>query len=189
MRMCVCVWERCAQSNYVIRAEPSGHLCGRLIQSAKDRLLDLFSPSLLVCGLLDTLWIGTTISYCLSPCRALMLHPLQQKGGQTVMRHNREQDDGSWGDTFEAVFIEHVLTENNQLVPEKKKRKLTLPSFRCWGICTTLYSEVRGGTIIKSGRIQAAVCWVCLWHLKTKLIRRIDPWHTSLAHPTASCSL
>lgn len=59
VRVCVCVSTPrvcfsirgggCTQSNYVIRAEPSGHLCGRPLQSAKDRLLDLFSPSLLVC--------------------------------------------------------------------------------------------------------------------------------------------
>lgn len=48
------VWERCVHSNYVIRAEPSGHLCGR----AKDRLLDLTG---LVCVKLDTICIVNTI--------------------------------------------------------------------------------------------------------------------------------
>lgn len=45
----VCEWERCAQSNYVIRAEPSGHLCGRALQLAKDSLLDFVSLLLCVC--------------------------------------------------------------------------------------------------------------------------------------------
>lgn len=50
----VCVWERCAQSNYVFRTEPSGHLCGRPLQSAKDRLVDISSPRLVcVC-----VWTG-----------------------------------------------------------------------------------------------------------------------------------
>lgn len=72
VRVCVCVSTPrvcfsirgggCTQSNYMIRAEPSGHLCGRPLQSAKDRLLDLFSPSLLVCVKLDTIWLETTIS-------------------------------------------------------------------------------------------------------------------------------
>lgn len=52
--VCVCVWERCAQSNYVFRTEPSGHLCGRPPQSARDRLVDISSPRLVcVC-----VWTG-----------------------------------------------------------------------------------------------------------------------------------
>ncbi len=74
----MCVWVRFAQSNYVIRAEPSGHLCGRPIQSAKDRLLDLFSPSLFRC--VTGHHMDRNYHFLLSVSRcALMQHPQQLK--------------------------------------------------------------------------------------------------------------
>lgn len=108
--------------------------------------------------------MGTTVSYCLSPCCALMLHPLQQQGGQSVMRHNREKDGGSWGDAFQAVFIEHRLTQNRQLAPENKS---SCAKLYVLGNLLLPHWELRGYTII-TGQIQsyeqgsqAAVCWCC----------------------------
>lgn len=74
----VSVWERCIQSNYVIRAEPNGPLRGRLQQSAKDRLLDLFSPALCVRVLNRT------------PYGLELLFPF----AQTVMRYAKQQGGG-----------------------------------------------------------------------------------------------
>lgn len=75
----VCEWERCAQSNYVIRAEPSGHLCGRALQLAKDSLLDFVSLLFCVCVCVYN-WTpyGWELPFpCISLCIALMQHLLQ----------------------------------------------------------------------------------------------------------------
>lgn len=82
----VCEWVRCAQSNYVIRAEPSGHLCGRALQLAKDSLLDFVSLLLCVCVYNWTPYGWELPFPCISLCIALMQHLLQLEETQCDWR-------------------------------------------------------------------------------------------------------